>query len=163
MYIPSSLIKISRFIYSFRLLENAFVKLPHPRQDLILNSLCRTAPQNLSPISHENYLWKRPSMFSWWRHYAIAPLKNHVAVYAPSIFARKCGLKFVNILNLAKRIPWQNRSLGWGIIQVLECYQFKSLRALHWDLTSSWNSFLSSSLNNIKTTVINIVWLSLPP
>ena len=42
-------------------------------------------------------------MFFGGRHYALAPLENHVGVYAPSIFARKCGLNLVNILNLAKR------------------------------------------------------------
>ena len=39
-----------------------------------------------------------------WRHYALALLENHVKLYAPSIFARKCGLKFANILNLAKKV-----------------------------------------------------------
>ena len=54
------------------------------------------------------------------RHYALAPLQNHVGVYTPSTFARKCGLKLVNILNLAKRIIWQIWSVGWGIIEDLE-------------------------------------------
>ena len=36
--------------------------------------------------------------------YALAPLENYVGLYAPSIFARKCRLKIVNILNLAKTI-----------------------------------------------------------
>ena len=40
------------------------------------------------------------------RHYALPPLENHVGVYASSIFAKKCRLKLVNILNLVKRILW---------------------------------------------------------
>ena len=36
-------------------------------------------------------------------HYALAPLENDVGVYAHSTFARKCRLKLVNILNLAKQ------------------------------------------------------------
>ena len=37
-------------------------------------------------------------------HNAPAPRKNRVRVYALSIFARKCRLKLVNLLNLAKKI-----------------------------------------------------------
>ena len=37
-------------------------------------------------------------------HYALAPLENQLALFAPSTFARKCRLKLVNILNLAKKI-----------------------------------------------------------
>ena len=43
VYIPSWLVKILRFTV-FRLLENAFVKLPCPYHDLIINPLCRTVP-----------------------------------------------------------------------------------------------------------------------
>ena len=51
-------------------------------------------------------------MFFWGRHYALAPLENHVGVYASSIFASKRRLKLVSILNLAKSIVLQNRSVG---------------------------------------------------
>ena len=51
--------------------------------------------------------------------------------------------KLVNIFNLAKRILWQNRSV--------ECGQLKPLRAFHWDVTSSWSSFLFLILNSNKT------------
>ena len=54
-------------------------------------------------------------MFFGGRHYDLAPLENHVGVYAPSIFASKHRLKLDNILNLAKSIVCQNRSVGWGI------------------------------------------------
>ena len=37
------------------------------------------------------------------KYYAVDPLENHVGVYVPSIFARTCGLKLVNRLNLAKK------------------------------------------------------------
>ena len=48
--IPSWLAKILEFTV-FRLLENAFVKLPRPWHDLIITSTCRTAPRlNLPPI-----------------------------------------------------------------------------------------------------------------
>ena len=59
--------------------------------------------------------------------------KSYVGVYAASLFARKCGLNLVNILDFAKRIIWQNRSVGWSIIYDLECCQLISLRAHHWD------------------------------
>ena len=139
------------------------MKLPHPWYDLIINPPCRTFPQHLTPICNEKLLQKSPSMFFGGRHCALAPMENPAGVYALSIFATKCGLKLVNILNLVKRIVWQNRSVGWGIIWDLECCQLKPLRVLHWDLTSSWSSFLSSILNSIKTTMTKIGWLGLSP
>ena len=36
-------------------------------------------------------------------HLALAPLENLVGVYAPTIFARKCRLRLVNIWNLGKK------------------------------------------------------------
>ena len=100
VHIPSWLAKILRFTI-FRLLENAFVKLPCPYHDLIINPPYRTVPNNftqnnLSPIWHE----KPYSLHILW-HYVIAPLENHVGIYL-SIFARKCRIKLANILNLAK-------------------------------------------------------------
>ena len=47
----------------FRLLENAFVKLPHSSHDLIINPPCRRVPKNVSPTCHEKYLEKGSSMF----------------------------------------------------------------------------------------------------
>ena len=104
----------------FRLLAKAFVRLPHSLHDLIINPACRTASNkfpknNLSPKFHENLLEKSPSILYRGRHYALAPLENHVWVYAPSIFARKFKLKLLSILNLAKKISWQKESVGWGI------------------------------------------------
>ena len=100
----------------FRLLENAFVKLPSSYHDLIINLPCRAIPNkfaqnNLSPICHKKHL----SILYPPRHYALAPLENHVGVH-PSIFARKCRIKLVNILNLAKRIVRQNRWVSLCII-----------------------------------------------
>ena len=61
-----------------RLLENAFVKLPHPRHDLIINPPCRTGPKKkkknktlphlpwkafIKRSFHEKHLYKGPSMF----------------------------------------------------------------------------------------------------
>ena len=45
VYIPSWLPKNSRLYTVFRLLQNAFMKLPHPWHDLIINPPCRTAHQ----------------------------------------------------------------------------------------------------------------------
>ena len=45
-------------------------------------------------------------------HYALAPLENHVKIYAPYTFARKCRLKLVNILNLAKKDCTKEKVLG---------------------------------------------------
>ena len=47
---------------------------------------------------------KAPPYLFGERQYTLAVLKNHMGVYAPSIFGRKYGLKAVYILNLAKRI-----------------------------------------------------------
>ena len=96
VYIPSWLPKISWFTV-FRLLENAFVKLPSSYHDLIINPPRRTVPHNLPLICHE----KLPSILYGARHYAFAPMENHVGVY-PLIFGRKCRIKFADILNLAK-------------------------------------------------------------
>ena len=43
--------------------------------------------------------------------YVLAPLESEVGVYAPSIFARKFRVRLVNIMNLTKKIVWQNRSV----------------------------------------------------
>ena len=58
-----------------------------------------------------------------------------------------------NILNLPKRIVWQNRSVDWGIIQDMGYYQLKRLRALHLSLNSPRSSILFSGLNSNKTTM----------
>ena len=112
VYIPSCFQKNSRLYTVFRLLGNAFVKLSHPWKDLIINSPCRKAPKICPPSVMKSIYKKVPPCFGGNMHYALAPLKNHVGVYASSIFARKCGLKLVNILILAKRTVWQNRSVG---------------------------------------------------
>ena len=57
VYIPSWLAKILTLTV-FRLMENAFVKLPCPYHDLIINPPCRAVPyklaqNNLSLICHE--------------------------------------------------------------------------------------------------------------
>ena len=59
------------------------------------------------PLKNTEHLWAR--------HYVLAPLENHVAMY-PSIFARKCRIKLANILNLAKWIVRQNRPVSVRII-----------------------------------------------
>ena len=59
---------------------------------------------------------KVPSCFLERDTMPFAPLKNNVGVYALSMFTGKCRLKLVNILNLAKSITWQNKSVGWGIV-----------------------------------------------
>ena len=134
--------------------------------DLIINPPSRTALQYIClPKLVAHLPWKtfRKRFFVLYRgHYALAPLENTVGVYAPSIFAQKCRLKLVNILNLAKTIVWQNRSMGWGITLDLECFHLNNTRALHWNLlTSSWSSFLFSILNSNKTIAINnIGWLA---
>ena len=83
---------------------------------MIINPPCRTVPHkfaynNLSPICYE----KLPSILYGARHYALAPLENHVGLH-PSIFVRKCKIKLANLLNLAKRIVRQNRSVSLSII-----------------------------------------------
>ena len=93
-------------------MENAFVKLPFPYHDLIISLSRRTVPQQICPkqfvpICHE----KLPSILDRARHYALAPLKNHVGVY-PSVLARKCRIRFANILKLAKSIVRQNKSVS---------------------------------------------------
>lgn len=44
------------------------------------------------------------------RHYPLASLDSHVGVYAPSIFAKKCGLRLVYTLNLAKKRLYERTS-----------------------------------------------------
>ena len=63
-------------------------------------------------------------------YYALAPLGKLVGVY-PSIFARKGRIKLAKILNLAKRIVRQNRSVSLCIIEELDCFQVKPLMVLH--------------------------------
>ena len=59
-------------------------------------------PNILYPICHEKLLKKGPSIL-YGGHYALAPLENHVGIYAPSILLKKCR-QLVNILNLARRL-----------------------------------------------------------
>ena len=47
--------------------------------------------------------------------YALTPLENLVGMYL-SIYARKCRIKLIKILNLAKRIIRQSRSVSSCII-----------------------------------------------
>ena len=80
-------------------MESAFVKLPRPWYDLIINPPCRIAPRSPAPLK----AFRKRSLHTFLgRHYALAPQENDVGVYAPSIFARKCGLKLLKILNLEK-------------------------------------------------------------
>ena len=99
------------------LLNNVFVKLPHLWHDLILILHVEQPPNKLSPICHKKVLRKGPSIL-YGGHYALAPLENNVEVNASSIFARKCRLRLVNILNLAKKVVWQNRSVVWHYIRL---------------------------------------------
>ena len=89
--------------------------IPHAEQPLN-----KFSSQNLSPIFHEKPLEKGPSIL-YGGHYALAPLENNMRVYVPSIFAQNCTLKLVKILNLAKKIVWQKRSVGWGITDMKCC------------------------------------------
>ena len=105
----------------FRLLKNEFVKLPHHWHDLIINPPCRTSPlPKIVPCLPRKAFRKRSlhTFFwgGWGKHYAFTPLENGVGIYALSRFARKCGLKLVNILNLAKKIVGKNRSIRWAIM-----------------------------------------------
>ena len=125
MYIPSWLAKI----LIFRLLENAFVKLPLPLHVLIINPPCRIALQKIFPKEFGPHLqWKtfrKISLYSiWgWGHYALAPLENNVRVYARILWQIICSYLIILIL-------WQNRSVGWGII-------FSQLKPLNSQLKSS--------------------------
>ena len=72
-------------------MKNVFAKLSRHWHDLIINPPCRTAPSKMV----SSYLLEG--------HYALAPLENHVGVYAPFIFARK------GRLNLLTYSIWQKR------------------------------------------------------
>ena len=110
--------KFQNIYIHFRLLKHEFVKLPHHWHDLIINPPCRTSPfPKIVPCLPRKTFTKRSlhTFFGgvgWWgKHYAFTPLENGVGIYALSRFARKCGLKLVNILNLAKKIVGKNRSI----------------------------------------------------
>ena len=86
------------------LLKMVFVELTHPWHDLIINPPFRTAPSIICfPCAMKRFQKKVHPCFME-EHYALAPLENHLGVYSPSTFARKCRLKLFNILNLAKKI-----------------------------------------------------------
>ena len=109
VYTPSWLPKKSRTYTVLRLLENIFVKLPHPWYDMKLITHVEQ-PRKICPPSA-----LRRFITLTLRSISLTPLENHVGIYAPSIFTRKCTLKLLNILNSAKRIAWKNRSVVWGI------------------------------------------------
>ena len=52
-------------------------------------------PPKICPPSAMKSIYKKVThlVFLGGRHYALAPLENHVGVYAPSLFELKCGLK----------------------------------------------------------------------
>ena len=90
VYIPSWVTKVLRFTV-FRLLENAFVKLHCLYHDLIINPPCRKVPQRICP--------------------------KQFAPHLPCTASRHNLFPFLsNILNLAKRIVRQNRSVSLRII-----------------------------------------------
>ena len=62
-------------------------------------------------------------------YYALAPLENHLGVYAPLICARKCGLKLVNILNWLKGL--YDRIGQWVEALCKTSCQLKPLSTLH--------------------------------
>ena len=113
VYIPSWLPKKSRLYTVFRLLENAFVKLPHPWHNLIINPPLRTPTQFFLHLPWNVFIKRSLHVFRG-RNYALAPLENHVGGI--------CSLNIcnadLNLLtsNLSRRIVWQNRSVGWGIM-----------------------------------------------
>ena len=72
--------------------------------------------ENLSPIYHEKLSEKHPSIIYEGDTMPLLQRKIVWGCYAPSVFVRKYRLKLANILNLAKKIVWQNRSVGWSII-----------------------------------------------
>ena len=84
-------------------LKNVFVKLPCLWYNLIIIPHVEQPPNKLLPICHEKFFEKVPSLL-YAGYYAFDPLENHAGVHAPAIFARKCRLRLVNILNLAKRL-----------------------------------------------------------
>ena len=59
----------------------------------------RTFPQQIwkKKNCHETLLGQDPSILYEGRQNALAPLENHMGLYASSIFTRKCRLKLVNI------------------------------------------------------------------
>ena len=86
VYIPSWLAKILALTV-FRLLENAFVKLPCPYHDLIINPPCRIVPQYICPKQFlPNLPWK-------------ASLHTLQAKHAlcPGSIGKSCGGLSVNI------------------------------------------------------------------
>ena len=100
----------------FTSLGIAFVKLLHfwpliwsliPMKNILPMNM---PAKNLSPICHKKLFEQGPSILCWERHYALAPLENHVGVCALLIFSRKFGLKLFKRLNLAKRNAWQEVS-----------------------------------------------------
>ena len=89
--------------------------------------------KSLSPICHKKLFEKGLSILCGDRHYPLAPLENDVGAYAPSIFTRECRLKFINILNLAKRIIRQTRSVSWGM-EWLGMWSVKITQGIPWRL-----------------------------
>ena len=72
------------------LLKNLFVKLPHPWHELIINPPCRTPPTRPIPIPNKlSPIWQKGPSILYGGHYPLAPLENHVGIYAPSVFAWK--------------------------------------------------------------------------
>ena len=58
----------------------------------------------MSTICQEKLLEKDPTLLYEGRHYPLATLENHKGLlYAPLVFARKCRLKLVNIIEFGKK------------------------------------------------------------
>ena len=114
VYIPSRLAKFLWFTVS-RFLESAFVKLPHPWHDLIINPLCGTgiphkfAQKSLFPhVLWKSFLKKKvPPCFSG----DTMPLLYWKIMwgYAFPQYLQICGLKSTY------RICAKMRIVGWGI------------------------------------------------
>ena len=83
---------------------------PHAEQPLN-----KFVSQKLSPICHENPLEKGPSIPYGGTLCPCSTGKLCGGICSLNISFRNWRLKLVKILNLAKKIAWQNRSVGWGI------------------------------------------------
>ena len=148
----------------FRLLGNAFVKLPCPYHDLIINPPCRTVPQQICPKQFVPHLpWKASLHTLWGEALSLCSIWKSCESVSLNI-CKKVQNKTCKHIEFGKKDCKTEKVSEFTHYIRIGVFSFKTPQGTPLRfLTSSSRFFFSSSLNSNKTTVINIRSMNLSP
>ena len=87
--------------------------------------------RKLSVIWNEKRVTNGPSILYGEKQYALAPIQNYTGVCAPSILARKYGIKLFCIWDLQKLFYDTIGQWVEALFKKLKCCQLNPLNAIH--------------------------------